>query len=144
MESNSHQRARFLAGEARISGIAPQDALWLRSHVADCAECAQYEEEVEGVVRGLRSFAFDIDPAMNQRILDAAAGRVRQPMPAPWWALAAAVVLVVAAVPVYKAARDARREKADALLMEEVESRVWRVVPVAMEPLTQSQPEGSK
>jgi hypothetical protein len=63
---------------------------------------------------------------------------------ARWWALAAASFLFVAAVPLYTELRDARREKADALLMEKVENRIWRVVPVAMEPLIQSQPEESR
>jgi hypothetical protein len=144
MGPDPHQRARLLVSEARIAGIAPQDALWLRSHVADCAECALYQEELEGVVRGLKSFAFDVDPAVSERIQNAVATRVRKPLPARWWAPAAAIFLIVAALPLYKGVRDARREKADALLMEEVENRVWRVVPIAMEPLVQSQPEEPK
>ena len=144
MASDSHERARFLVGEARISGSAPQDALWLRSHIAECAECALYEEEVAGVVRGIESFAFDIDPAMNQRVYGAVAGHVRKPSAARWWALAAAAMLVAAAVPLYKGELDARRDKADAILMKKVESRVARAIPVAMEPLTQSEAEEGK
>jgi hypothetical protein len=143
MEFDSHQRARFLIAEARIADIPAQDLLWLRSHVAGCVDCALYEEDMEGVVRGLRSFAFDADPAMSARIQTAVAARVRRPFPF-WWGAAAAVFLVVAAVPLYERVRDARRETADAILMERVENRIWRVVPVAMEPLLQSQPEESK
>jgi hypothetical protein len=131
----------------RIAGISPQDAVWLHSHVADCAECALYQEQLEGVVRGLKSFAFDVDPAMTGRIQAAFASRVRKPWLARWWAPAAAVFLViVAAVPLYKGLSDAPREKADAdaVLMQKVENRVSRVVPLAMEPLIQPQPEESK
>ena len=144
MGPDPHQRARFLVGEARMAGIALQDALWLQSHVAECTECALYAEELEGVVRGLKAFAFDLDPAMTGRVQDALSARVRKPWLARLWALAAAVFLIVAAVPLYKGVRDARREKDDALLMERVENRVWRTVPVAMEPLIQSQSEESK
>ncbi len=144
MRLDPHERARFLAGEARIAGIALQDSLWLESHVAECAECARYAEELEGVVRGLKAFAFDLDPAVTERIQDGLAACLRKYRPARSWALAAAVLLIVAAVPLYKGVRDARRERDDALLMERVESGVWRAVPAAMEPLIQSQSEESK
>jgi len=143
MKFDLHQRARFLIGEARIAGIAPQDLLWLRSHVAGCAECARYEEEVVGVVRGIKSFAFDSDATMTERVQVAVAARIRKPVALRWWT-AAAVFLVVAAVPLCERVRVARREKADATLIEGVENRVWRAVPLAMEPLIQSQPEQSK
>jgi hypothetical protein len=141
MTIDSHQRARFLLDETRVAGIPAQDALWLRRHVADCAACARYEETVEGIVGGLRSFAFECDPAMGTLIESAALRRARKPSRAPRWALAAAAALVVTLVPVWKSVREERREKADALLMEQVESRVRRPVPVAMEPLLQPQPE---
>lgn len=145
MGPDPHQRARFLVSEMRITGISPQDSLWLQSHVADCVECALYQEQLEGVVRGLKSFAFDVDPAMTGRIQAAFATRVRKPWLARWWVSAAAVFLaIVAAVPLYRSLSDAPREKADAMLMQKVENRVSRVVPLAMEPLIQPQPEESK
>ena len=55
-----------------------------------------------------------------------------------------AVFLVIVAVPFYERARDARRDESDAVLMEGIESRVGRVIPVAMEPLIQSHPEVAK
>jgi hypothetical protein len=139
-----HRRARFFLDEAHVAGISPPDALWLRSHVAECTECARYEETVEGIVRGLRSFAFECDPALGARIQNAVVAHTRKPARARQWALAVAAALLVALVPVYKSVRDERREEADALLMERVESRVRRSVPVAMEPLMQSQPEASR
>jgi hypothetical protein len=144
MESDPHQRARFLASEGRISAIVAKDEVWLRRHVAECAECAQYETQVEAVVRGLKSFLFDVDPGMTGRIQHAVAAHNRTPVLPPWRALVAAAVLVAGAVPLYLGARDARLQKADALLMEKVESRVAREVPIAMEPLTQSQSEEAK
>jgi hypothetical protein len=139
-----HQRARFLVEEARIAGITPQDSLWLRHHTTDCMECARYEESVEGILRGLNSFAFEFDPAVGERMQGAVLAYARRPSPAWRWVLAAAVLLLLAAVPVYRGMSQAQREKADTLLMEEVESRVRRVIPVAMEPLIQSQQEESQ
>jgi hypothetical protein len=137
-----HARARFLGNEARIAGVSTQDALWLRSHMAECEECARHEETIEGIVRGLQSFAFECDPGVNARIQSAVVAHARRPArQTSRWALAAAAALVAALVPVYRSAREERLEKDDALLMERVETRVQRTVPVAMEPLAISQPE---
>lgn len=137
-----HERARLLEDEARIVGVSPRDALWLRSHLAECADCARHEETAEGIVRGLQSFAFECDPAVHARIQSAVAAHAGRPSrQTSRWALAAAAVLVTALVPVYKSVREERREKDDALLMERVEIRVRRTVPVAMEPLALSGPE---
>jgi hypothetical protein len=141
MELDRHRRARILMDESRITEIAPQDALWLRRHVADCAECARYEAELEALLRGLQSFAFDLDPTWRDRVQGALATCARSPRVRRWWALPAAALLLAAVAPLYHGARDARREEADTLLMERVESRVRRIVPIAMEPLIQSSPE---
>jgi hypothetical protein len=144
MPFDAHQRARVLVDESRVAGISQKDALWLRSHASECADCARYEEMVEGIVRGLKSFAFECDPSATARIQTAVIQNVRRPLPAWRWALAAAALLVLTAGPIYRNVRETRLEKADALLVEEVESRVWRLVPVAMEPLVQPQVGESK
>jgi hypothetical protein len=55
------------------------------------------------------------------------------------WAVAAVVVLLLGAIPVYKNAqerqREAEQEKADALLLEQVNAGLSRSVPRAMAPL---------
>ncbi len=55
------------------------------------------------------------------------------------WALAAAALLVLAAVPVYRSVQDRQRQaeiaRADALLLEQVDAEVSRAVPRPMEPL---------
>ena len=131
MTVDTHSRARFLVDEAKIGGIAAQDELWLRGHLADCAECARYAESVDAVVRGLRSFAFECDPAGPARVESAVARYPSRRAPARWWGLAAAVLVLAAAIPYYRGMRQAQRERADAVLMEKVESRVWQAVPVA-------------
>jgi hypothetical protein len=139
MPFDVHGRARLLVDEARVAGISQEDALWLRSHAAECADCARYEEMVDGIVRGLKSFAFECDPSGSARIQNTAVEYARRPVPRWRWALAAAALLVLTAAPVYRNVQDGRLERADARLLEEVESRVLRLVPVAMEPLVQPQ-----
>jgi len=55
------------------------------------------------------------------------------------WSLAAAALVVLAAIPVWKNARDRRiaeeAARADAILMEQVDAQVSRTVPVTLEPL---------
>jgi hypothetical protein len=144
MEFDAHQRARSLVDEARLADISPEDAHWLRSHTAGCAECARYEEAIEGVVCGIRSFAFDADRAMVERMQEAVARHARGRLPMGRWALAAAAALAIATIPVYRGMRDAQIERADALLVDEVESRVGRAVPLALEPLLLSRPAESQ
>ena len=55
------------------------------------------------------------------------------------WALAAAALLVLAVVPIYRNAQDRQRQaeiaRADTLLLEQVDAEVSRAVPRPMEPL---------
>jgi hypothetical protein len=146
MTFDPHQRARFLIDETSVQGITPQDALWLRSHTVACTGCASYQETAEGIVRGLKAFAFDCDPNMAARmpIVAARPATRRRPSLAWGWALAVAALLIIGIAPFYRDVRDERQEKADALLIDGVESRVNRLVPIAMEPLVQSQPVESQ
>jgi hypothetical protein len=158
MQSDPHQRARFLIDEALIAGIARDDDVWLRSHSAECAECANYAETTSRIVRGLNALSFETDPAMTARVRDAlAACAQRRPSAAqrysamqrrysapPWrWGLIAAALLIAVAAPVYRNMTDRRREaeidRADTLLLQRVNARVSQTLPSAMEPLVQTQ-----
>ena len=139
MQSDSHERARFLIDEARVGGISQEDARWLSGHTAECAECARFEETTTRIVGGLNSFSFEVADAVRaprQADCRPAAGYPPAPLR---WAFAAAVLVLLAAVQVYQSVRAARQERTDALLLEGVESRVSRSVPSAMEPLVQPQ-----
>ena len=68
MRSDVHERARFLADEALIAGLSPEEAVWLRGHLDACGDCARYAETGASVVRGLHSISFDLDPEMNARV----------------------------------------------------------------------------
>jgi hypothetical protein len=145
MQSDPHQKARYLIDEELIAGIARDDERWLRSHSAECADCASYAETTSRIVRGLKELSFETDPAMNARVQDAlAAYAQRRHSAPPWrWALIAAALLIAAAPPVYKNMTDRRREaeidRADTLLLQRVNARVSQTLPAAMEPLMQTQ-----
>jgi hypothetical protein len=145
MQSDPHQRARYLIDEALIAGIARDDDVWLRSHSAECAECASYAETTSRMVRGLNALSFETDPGMTTRVQDALTAYAHRRYSAPsWrWALIAAALLIAAAAPVYKNMTDRRREaeidRADTLLLQRVNARVSQTLPAAMEPLMQTQ-----
>ena len=131
MFCDAHERARFLIDESRIGGISREDARWLEEHIAECPECARFEETTAKVVEGLEGLAFDFG-AVEVRV------RPRRRAMGAWrWAMAAAAVLLLAAAPVYRKMRAERLEREDAQLLMEVENHVSRTVPRAMEPLVQ-------
>jgi hypothetical protein len=139
---SDHQRARYLIDEALIAGITRDDDLWLRSHSAECAECANYAEITSRILRGLNALSFETGPAATARVQDALAAyaqRRHSVQPWRWGLIAAALLIAAAAPPVYRNMTDKRREakmeRADTLLMERVNARLAQTLPEAMEPL---------
>jgi hypothetical protein len=121
MSFDAHERARFLIDESRIAGIPAEDSGWLRTHLTGCEECAR-QEAITARMLG----------AMDQ--LDFAPPRSRR---TAWrWPLAAAAAaILLAAIPIYKSARDSRQAEADEQLLNRVGEHVSRAVPQALEPL---------
>ena len=130
---------------------ARQISLWMigertpqqEQHVRECPECGAELGRLEaslalfrgsvrhwsdGQVRVPRPLA----PIRRSR------GYPARPLPVRW-ALVAATLLVLAAVPIYRNAQDRQRQaemaRADALLLEQVDAEVSRAVPRPMEPL---------
>jgi anti-sigma factor RsiW len=147
MKIDPHERARFLIDETLVAGvssrISPDDELWLRGHIEECAQCVRYAKGGAMAVRALHSISFDVDPEMNARVQRAMIARAEsrrgQTEPRWRWALAAAAILLLV-VPIHRnateAARLAEADRAAAVLLDGVDSRVSRSVPLAMEPLS--------
>lgn len=135
MECDLHERARFLTDESLVAQISAEDMRWLEQHTQECAACRSHQELSGRIISGLHSLAFETDPEMSARV-KAAISKYRTPRTMSHWLLAAAASLVLASVPVLHYVREIRRERADVLLTETVDSRLARTVPAAMEPLT--------
>ena len=121
-----------------IGGRTPQQ----EQHVRECSECGAELARMEaslalfrGSVRHWSDGQSRAEPPAVGSILRARGSRAL-PMR---WALAAAALLVLAAVPIYRNAQDRQRQadlaRADALLLEQVDAEVSRAVPRPMEPL---------
>src|SRR5258705_13381798 len=114
MKLDSHERARFLVDEAMMARIPAEDLNWLKRHTQECAACKNYYELSGRIMSGLRSLSFETDPEMTTRVMEAIS-RHRAPGRVSRWLLVAAVLFVMASVPVLHYAREIRRERADAL-----------------------------
>jgi hypothetical protein len=112
-------------------------------HVRECSECGAELARMEaalglfrGSVRHWSSGQSRAEPPAIGSMLPARRGTWAQPMR---WALVAATLLVLAAVPIYRNAQDRQRQaeiaRADALLLEQVDAEVSRAIPRPMEPL---------
>jgi hypothetical protein len=144
MRFDPHEQARRFIDQSPVAGISREDAGWLRDHTSGCAECYSYAELTARILAGLNSFSFEMELEMNARVQGAVAAYAQRladqrHFRVPTWRwIPIAAVLVLVAVPIYKNVKDQRKEaaaKADALLLEGVETRISRAVPKAMEPL---------
>ena len=144
-----HQILECAAGTA-----APE----ILRHARECAGCAAQVASFEGAIRGFRSAVHQAASRPAPRIDWAAAGR--SSAGAPWspawrWAIAALTLLAVAAPLLFLAGpyprrpgyafyttaqsrqQQLERERADAMLLEQVDAAVSRPVPQPVEPLVQ-------
>ena len=159
MQSDVHQRARFLIEDAVIARLSKRDECWLRNHLKDCGECAGFSEATTHMLQGLRSLSFAIDPGMNQRVQDAvlshaAAGKDPSnrysgvKLTPPRRAVLVAAVLLVLAPSLYRTLKDrqeVRTNADDQALLESIAANVSRGIPEALEPLGQAaSPEVSR
>ena len=131
---NSEDICRWLAGER------PADA---ERHLRECALCGAEVARLEGALQRFGGAVREWSAAQPGA---QSSGPWRAPRAArQWgmrrlrWSMAAAALVVLLAIPVWKDARDKRvaeeADKADAILMEQVDAQVSRTVPVTLEPL---------
>ena len=134
MHCEDRERACLLIDGSLVAGISAEDRRWLDSHVAGCAECAEFARDTARMLAGLNTLSFECDPAMNRRVTRAAAVHAgRKPWRPAAWIAAAAVIL--AAGPLYRNFRERQQERQDTLLMDTVAARISQTVPEALEPL---------
>jgi len=55
VNNSDHERARELLLLRDVEGVCDSDAAWLASHLAGCAECSSFAEELELTESALRS-----------------------------------------------------------------------------------------
>ena len=139
---NGHLDSEAICGWA--AGERPAEA---ERHLRECAECAGALRRLEGGIAGFR----DTASAWSERVRPEPPAAWQPATPAVRWralvaitglaaSLTAAAVLVTAPIERGReraaAAREAERERADALLLDRVDAALSRSAPAPMEPLT--------
>ena len=124
-----------LSGEQISEWMVGNRSLQMEKHVAGCRECRAQLDELEATLTQFRG-------AMRSVSGSTLPPAWQPPAPASWFswsrvALAAAVLLLLALIPLYWTARERARaaQAEDALLLEHVNSELSRAVPETMEPL---------
>jgi len=114
--------------------MAGQSSPHVLEHGHECPECAAELARLRDLLALFRGSVVQwTAESQAARKPEPARRRLRvQPLR---WAVSAALLLVVAAIPVYRQ-RQSDRAKADELLLEQVDAEVSRTVPSPMEPLT--------
>jgi hypothetical protein len=112
-------------------------------HVRECPACGAELARLEGsleLFRGSVRHWSDLQVRVPRPLTPTRGSRGYPARPLPVrWALIAAALLVLAAVPIYRNAQERQRQaeiaRTDALLLEQVDAEVSRAVPRPMEPL---------
>jgi hypothetical protein len=149
-----HERARMLIDQTLVEGISQAERHWVLSHMEICEACGTYAELSANIIRELKSLHVDTDPDMNGRVQQAVMTHARRlaieqsrirnfftfdAQHLRWALVTAALCILTAVAPIYRRMQNKQREatldRADALLLERVDARVSRDVPVVMEPL---------
>jgi hypothetical protein len=124
---SAEEMAKWMAGERSVD---------TERHVRQCAQCSG---ELAGLEETLTHFRGAVRCWSDRLAPPARLREARGPMLPAKWALAAAALAMLSAIPVYRSAaerrREAERERADAALLEQVDAAVSRRVPSPMEPL---------
>lgn len=132
---SSDQISRWVIGER----TAQQ-----QEHTSNCPDCAAKIAELESAIALFRGAVRDCGARYggNPELPLRGGAQHRRPgfLTRPsYWAPVAAMLLLLAAIPIYTNTRDRRREaelaRADAALLEQVDVEISRAVPAPMEPL---------
>ena len=108
-------------------------------HVRECPECGAELARLESSLSIFRDSVRQWSDRRS-RVPDPGAWKAERGQP-KLWALVAAMLLMLAVVPIYRDAdskdkqRKAELARADAVLLEQVDAQVSRAVPAPMEPL---------
>ena len=81
MTDHEHERAIDIITRQGVDDIAARDTAWLKSHLAQCAECAEYAALVTNTGQLLRAVAVTASPALvatTQARIRARAAQLRE------------------------------------------------------------------
>jgi hypothetical protein len=69
MNIDYHDNFRHMIDESLAGGISAEREQSLREHLDTCAPCQEYLSASSRVIAGLCGFSFEVDPALNAKVL---------------------------------------------------------------------------
>jgi hypothetical protein len=102
MQVDRHQEACRIIDQSLVGAASIADAQILREHLLTCALCNAHLDASRRAIASLGGFAFEVDPGMHGKVLEALTVRAleldRRPVPrqSMWWFFIGAVILTVA------------------------------------------------
>jgi anti-sigma factor RsiW len=71
MNIDHHERFQHMIDESLAGAISPQKEQSLREHLATCVPCQEYLNASNRVIAGLSGFSFEVNPTLNERVMEA-------------------------------------------------------------------------
>ncbi len=78
MNLDHHESFQHMIDESLAGGISAEREQSLRQHLDTCAPCQEYLSACNRVIAGLGGFSFEVDPALNARVLTSLRRRAQQ------------------------------------------------------------------
>lgn len=96
---SEHEIFQHRIDEALISGTTILEEQSLREHLQSCTVCQDYLDANTRVIAGLSGFSFELDPAVNAKVLESVTQRAQQLETVPFnrrrWALVYTLALAL-------------------------------------------------
>jgi predicted anti-sigma-YlaC factor YlaD len=102
LDPTNHEAARATIDKSLAGAASTEDEQSLREHLAACDPCSEYLDAGRRAIAALGGLCFDLDPALDRRVLAALELRAQQleasraPRARFAWACALALLLTVA------------------------------------------------
>ena len=78
MKTDDHESFHRMIDEGLAGAISAERERSLRRHLDTCSPCQQYLSACNRVIAGLGGFSFEVDPALNARVLASLRRRTQQ------------------------------------------------------------------
>jgi len=78
MNSNFHESFQRMVDESLAGTISAEKQQSLREHLSTCVPCQEYLSASNRVIAGLSGFSFEVNPALNAKVLAALRLQARQ------------------------------------------------------------------
>lgn len=78
MHVDLHQAMREIIDKSLLGTASLHEQQRMREHVATCAPCQEYLNASHRVITGLGGFSFEVDPALQEKVMASLALRAQQ------------------------------------------------------------------